>query len=568
MTLYFSLCTLCCMRPFPTILIFSYFLALMPSLSSAAIQGSASVSTPQLEGLLQSEFAFQAGEYTRALSFYKNRPVASLSLDELVRSSQLAMVSGDVAWLQSVLSAPAASDALKQKQFLALRFMQGIRANNESIALPAWQALMALPKSEGAALAREIIDKHSAQFQAVLERALQNYAQLPKLTNAELYELYLYANRWQKPELAEQLSKRLPASSNEAKIAQLMRGCFSEKSMACSVQLDALDPLSFDDVERRSILAVAQQSGLDAQSYRWLLQQAQDGNSYYQRIVLLGKQWDEKKATNLITELEADASLNAFQRAALRGSVAELQKNWPSAEKYYRDAIALNTPTTATVRLAVVLFRQMKTAEALLLLEKVQRDVTLSDEIRRDAFFTEVQFQQLSGANNTLPQQGRNAVFERALLIWPQAQRIRYQYAMRLFNQGQVNEALQQLQYIIKAAPTDVDALNAYGYTLAKEMNQPRSGLKSIEQAFLIAPNRAEVLDSYGYVLHRLGRNNEALPALQKAWKLTPSAVTAGHLANVFLQMGDKQQAQDFLKKGLELDSQEADLIKLKEFLP
>ena len=139
---------------------------------------------------------------------------------------------------------------------------------------------------------------------------------------------------------------------------------------------------------------------------------------------------------------------------------------------------------------------------------------------------------------------------------------------MRLFNQGQVNEALQQLQYIIKAAPTDVDALNAYGYTLAKEMNQPRSGLKSIEQAFLIAPNRAEVLDSYGYVLHRLGRNNEALPALQKAWKLTPSAVTAGHLANVFLQMGDKQQAQDFLKKGLELDSQEADLIKLKEFLP
>ena len=199
----------------------------MPSLSRAAIQGSASVSTPQLEGLLQSEFAFQAGEYTHALSFYKNRPVASLSLDELVRSSQLAMVSGDVAWLQSVLSAPAASDALKQKQLLALRFMQGIRANNESIALPAWQALMALPKSEGAALAREIIDKHSAQFQAVLERALQNYAQLPKLTNAELYELYLYANQWQKPELAEQLSKRLPASSNEAKIAQLMRGCFS-----------------------------------------------------------------------------------------------------------------------------------------------------------------------------------------------------------------------------------------------------------------------------------------------------------------------------------------------------
>ena len=568
MTLYFSLCTLCCMRPFSTILIFSHFLALIPSMSSAAIQGSASVSRPQLEGLLQSEFAFQAGEYTRALSFYKNRPVASLNLDELVRSSQLAMVSGDVAWVQSVLARPANAAAHQHKELLSLRFMQGIRANNESIALPAWQALMALPKSEGAALAREIIDKHSAQFQAVLERTTQNYAQLPKLTNAELYELYLYAIQWQKPALAEQLSKRLPSGSNEAKIAQLMRECSSERSVTCSVQLDALDPLSFDDVERRSILAVAQQSGLDTQSYRWLLQQAQDGNSYYQRIVLLGKQWDEKKATNLIAELEADASLNPFQRAALRGSIAELQKNWPSAEKYYRDAIALSTATTANVRLAVVLFRQKKTDEALLLLGKIQRDATLSDEIRRDAFFTEVQFQTLSGTNNTLPQQGQNAVFERALLIWPQAHRIRYQYAMRLFNQGQVAEAVRQLQHIIKAAPTDVDALNAYGYTLAKELNQPRSALKPIQQAFLIAPNRAEVLDSYGYVLHRLGRNNEALPALQKAWKLAPSAVTAGHLANVYLQMGDKQQAKDFLRKGLELNSQEADLIKLKEFLP
>ena len=391
------------------------------------MRGSASVSTLQLEGLLQSEFAFQAGEYTRALSFYKNRPVASLSLDELVRSSQLAMVSGDVAWLQSVLAAPAASDALKQKQLLALRFMHGIRANNESMAVQAWQALMALPEAEGIEISHEIIDKHAMQFQAVLVRILQNYAQLPKLTNTELYELYLYAFQWQIPVLAEQLLKRMPVSSNEAKIAQLMHVCFSKQSEMCMAQIEAVDPLNFDKLEQRSILNIAQKSGLDAQSYRWLIEQTQDSNSYYQRIVLLSKQWDEKKATQLIAELDADAGLNTFQRAALRGSVAELQKNWPSAEKYYRDAIALNTPTTATVRLAVVLFRQMKTAEALLLLEKVQRDVTLSDEIRRDAFFTEVQFQQLSGANNTLSQQGRNAVFERALLIWPQAQRIRYQ---------------------------------------------------------------------------------------------------------------------------------------------
>ncbi len=568
MTVYFSLCTLCCMRPILLNLILPCFLVLAPSASRAAIVDSAGLSSQQLQGLLQSEFAFQAGEFKRALAFYQERPMASLSVEELVRSSQLAILTGDSDWLQRVLATPASAAAGQQKALLSLRFMLALRANDESAALPAWQALMALPNADGVDVSREVIDQHSAQFQAVLARTLQNYAQLPSLSNAELYELYLYAVQWQKSALSEQLLKRMPVTSNEAKIAQLMRVCFAEKSTACSVQMDALDPLNFDELERRSILGIAQQSGLDAQSYRWLLPQAQDGNSYYQRIVLLGKQWDDKKARSLAAEVEADAALNPFQRAALLGSVAELQKDWPSAEKNYREALALNTPTTAVVRLAVVLFRQNKLSEAMALLAKIQGDTTRSDEIRRDAFFTETQFLQLTGANSSTLQKDQNTVYQRALEVWPQAQHIRYQYAMRLFNQGQVNAALQQLQRIIKDAPTDVDALNAYGYTVAKELDKPRLGLKPIEQAFLIAPNRAEVLDSYGYVLHRLGRNNEALPALQKAWKLTPSAVTAGHLANVFLQMGDKQQAQDFLNKGLQIDSQEADLIKLKALLP
>jgi Tfp pilus assembly protein PilF len=568
MTVYFSLCTLCCMRPFTLIAIFSCILALTSSVSSAFVKNSEGLSALQMEGLLQSEFAFQAGEFERAMSFYKDRPVASLSLDELVRSSQLAMVAGDFAWLREALSTTSDLTVQNRKELLSLRFMFAIRANDESAALPVWQALLTLSKEEGVELSREIIDKHSAQFQAVLDRTLQNYAQLPSLTNAELYELYLYAIQWKNTALSEHLLKRMTLGSQEAIIAQLMRVCFTEKSVACALQIDALDPLDFDDLQRRSIFGIAQQSGLWAQSYRWILQQAQDGNSYYQRIVLLGKQWDDSKAMRLADELESDAALNGFQRSALLGSVAELQKDWPRAEKYYRQALALNTPTTAAVRLAVVLFRQRKISEAVTLLTKIQNDATLSDEIRRDAYFTEIQFQQFSSANSATPLEAQNTVYQRALLVWPQALHIRYQYAMRLINQNKVNTALQQLQVIIKAAPSNVDALNAYGYTIAKELDQPHTALKSVQQAFLIAPNRAEVLDSYGYVLHRLGRNNEALPALQKAWKLTPSATTAGHLANVFLQLGDKQQAQDFLNKGLQLDSKEADLIKLKALLP
>ena len=130
------------------------------------------------------------------------------------------------------------------------------------------------------------------------------------------------------------------------------------------------------------------------------------------------------------------------------------------------------------------------------------------------------------------------------------------------------NNVINEFNPILKNAPADANVLNAYGYSLVKDFNRPRSAYKPIEQAYLISPNRAEILDSYGYVLHRLGRHTEALPPLQKAWKLTPTAVTAAHLAQVYWQLGDKVQANDYLQKGLNLDKNELELLQFKELLP
>jgi uncharacterized protein HemY len=102
---------------------------------------------------------------------------------------------------------------------------------------------------------------------------------------------------------------------------------------------------------------------------------------------------------------------------------------------------------------------------------------------------------------------------------------------------------------------------------LAKALNKPRAAYKPIAQAYLLAPEQPEILDSYGYVLFRLGRDKEALTHLEKAWRLTPSAVTAGHLGHVFLRLGDRQQAHDYLEKGLQLDASEVELLALQERL-
>jgi tetratricopeptide (TPR) repeat protein len=283
--------------------------------------------------------------------------------------------------------------------------------------------------------------------------------------------------------------------------------------------------------------------------------------TFYQRIVGLSGNPNPAEAELLKMEIEANPAISQQQRAALLGSLAEIRKDWPVAESSYREVLAIEKPGSAALRLPVVLMQQNRRQEAYAELKSVQDNPAYSDEIRREAFRTEIKFNQILRVDDEV----QNAAYTRALAFWPDAQALRYQFAMHLFNQKQTESALMQLQEVIKQAPANADALNAYGYTVAKDLGRPKQGFRSIEKAFLLAPEQGEILDSYGYVLHRLGRNQQALPYLQKAMKLMPSAVTAGHLAQVYLQLGDAMQAKDSLDKGLQLDRNNAELLALKE---
>jgi tetratricopeptide (TPR) repeat protein len=544
-------------------LVFSCTLVLAPAVSRAALPDAQRLQTPQLQGLLESEFAFQSGQFVQALEYYKSRPVEDLSLPELVRGGQLAVAAGDSDWLRQILASPAASGALELSE---MRFAEGLRAGDGQASLRAWRALMAQPR--GVDLARDVVESHSPLYRPELERTLALYTLASDLSEGERYELFLYAVQWRQDALADRLLQDIGTTGGQAVMAGLMNACLRGSQAQCLAKIDVLEPQDFDEIQRRSVLTVARRLGLDRQAYRWMMALPQDSSSYYQRIIQQGRQYDEATSAALSADIERDAGLTHFQRAALLGSIAELRKDWPAAEGYYREALARDTPTTASIRLAVVLFRQNRKSEALQLLADIQRDETLSDEIRRESFATEIQFLQLAAPGGNAAPALLNDIYRRALIAWPRAHRMRYQYAMRLFSQGQMRQSLDELQEILRMAPADTDALNAYGYTLAKEMDRPRTALKPIEKAFLLAPNRAEILDSYGYVLHRLGRNDQALPPLQKAWDAAPSAVTAGHLAQVLLELGDKRQAQDYLDKGLQLDASEAELVRLKEQFP
>jgi Flp pilus assembly protein TadD len=565
MTVYFSLCTLLCMRPFHYLLLLALYLLLKPVDLRAAIYAEKADSLPQLQDLIESEFAFQNGSFNQAFAYYKQRPLASFSQQELTRGAELALATGDFEWLQLLLISPAGKSS-QQQEILKIKLAQSIQLGQTAQIQQAWQGLVRLSDSQGIEQAQDIIFRYSPEYQSTLNSALELYATQTDLKNSELFQLFQYAWQWQLDTLATSLQKRLKLNTPEAILANTLSVCKEKIQVTCVQKLEKLNPSDFDENQKLILLELARKSDSTPQLNRWLVSLPQNGNSYYQRIALLGKSMDNTKADTLVSEIERDADLNTFQRAILLGSLAELQKRWPEAEGFYQQALLQKTPTTAAIRYAVVLFRQNKNALAFDYLEKIQNDDSFSDEIRREAFLTEVQFYSLKSSK--LNEQNKNVVYQRALAIWPLAHRIRYEYAMRLLEQGNTKESVEQLLKILKYSPTDANVLNAYGYSLVKDFNRPRAAYKPIEQAYLIAPNRAEILDSYGYVLHRLGRNAEALPPLQKAWNLTPTAVTAAHLAQVYWQLGDKVQANVYFQKGLSLDKNELELLQFKELLP
>src|SRR5690606_29581050 len=70
-----------------------------------------------------------------------------------------------------------------------------------------------------------------------------------------------------------------------------------------------------------------------------------------------------------------------------------------------------------------------------------------------------------------------------------------------------------------------------------------------IDRARTAEPDNAAIIDSYGWVLYRLGRNQEALVELRRAWGLMKDPEVAAHLGEVLWRMGRRADAQRYFEE-------------------
>ena len=128
---------------------------------------------------------------------------------------------------------------------------------------------------------------------------------------------------------------------------------------------------------------------------------------------------------------------------------------------------------------------------------------------------------------------------------------LRYSRAMVSEKLGDIVQLEEDLAFIIDKNPKNATALNALGYTLADQTKRLDEALKLIQQARAIAPSDPAIMDSLGWVYFRLGRMQESLELLKKAYVNFPDAEVAAHLGEVLWTMGLHKEAKEIWNQGI-----------------
>ena len=136
------------------------------------------------------------------------------------------------------------------------------------------------------------------------------------------------------------------------------------------------------------------------------------------------------------------------------------------------------------------------------------------------------------------------ALLNGALETFPDSVDLLYARAMTAEKLGNLAQLEADLRRMLELEPDDPTALNALGYTLTDRTDRHEEAYDYIERALAQRPDDPAIMDSMGWVLFRLGRPDEALPWLQKAWQAFPDPEVASHLGEVLWVLGQQEEAR------------------------
>jgi tetratricopeptide (TPR) repeat protein len=350
---------------------------------------------------------------------------------------------------------------------------------------------------------------------------------------------------------------------NEPRVAllhasQLRR---AEKPEQARAILDGLMPQAAGEEALRLALAREFDAlGEPAAAAAALAQGPQDTDTFGLRASLLAKAEDTLALTALYDELRRNASRPDPDRRMLLGQMAEFLKRPQEALQWYRSVPGGPQRTEARLRTANVMFELGDRKAAFAEARKLQGDASADEDARRDAYLLEAELRQKDNDGD-----GELEALGRGLAAYPDDNALLYARGLAWERRDRIDRAEADLRRILVTDPENTAALNALGYTLADRTTRYQEALELIDRARVAAPDEAAIIDSYGWVLYRLGRIEEALVQLRRAFTLMKDAEIAAHIAEVLWVSGQEEEARKYFDEARKLDPENRSLLRALE---
>jgi tetratricopeptide (TPR) repeat protein len=297
-------------------------------------------------------------------------------------------------------------------------------------------------------------------------------------------------------------------------------------------------------------------------------------------LMLLGREREARTTLETLRDIPA-SHLQAQRRLGLlafnRGDYDEAQRDFSellgdhdssAIAVYYLAAIAdrrndvgtalrgyqllSGTPLDAAARdrAATLLYKQGQREQALRLLLPSEES---SPPSRLNAEIEQAQLLANGGeADQSL------ARIDDALARFPAHPDLLYQKSILLEKAGRTEAAIAQLETLYRERPQDGAIANALGFLLADHNRELARADRLITAALKSEPDNPAILDSMAWLDYRRGQSREALPLLERAFRLAQDGDIGAHWGEVLWSLGDKAKAREAWSRALIADPDNA----------
>lgn len=270
--------------------------------------------------------------------------------------------------------------------------------------------------------------------------------------------------------------------------------------------------------------------------FQALLEHSPDNHEAEYALALLCMQLHDLDAAESHFQHLVKIKNRIFESRYYLGQIAEQRQQMEKAIQLYSGVTQGRYEIDAQLRIALIEAKTGKLDQALDRLHQIRPE---SAELEQRLYLVEGEI-----LTNAKKFQAAFNLYNQAMSKMPDNLALLYARALSAEKIDKTDIALADLKKLVEADPNNVQALNAYGYTLVDRTDRTKEGFGYIQRAYNMKSDDPAILDSLGWAYYRLGKYTEAIKYLRQALDILKDGEIAAHLGEVLWVSGDHEQAR------------------------